>query len=357
MERIEFDAGNEWANGPTIPTGSPQAAPATPAPIANDAPAEVAPTTESPQEDTTNSWADKDPQTDAPQGTAAAKAPTPAGAEIEVKGPGGAKKFALAADNPELQRTLALGLGARKWQAERDAARKERDKAVKDTVPLREKAQVWDQLDELARLGQRTKVAHAVLGDEGYEALRKEIIREHTVMQDGNPDERNTFERERMKSDQELSRHMYEKKIKEAEARNQATEDRIETDRLRSLATASLVKYDMRNFVEDQDLANKLNNKLWTLAWSDLEATDSEDISPEMIAKAFASNAKTLRAGMRHTVDTKVNAVIEGKKQDATRRAQAAATERYPTGAQVDLSQWDGRSSKGLLELLAGKRK
>jgi hypothetical protein len=355
MERIEFDAGNEWANSPAVPTGPSQAAPTTTAP-AEATPTEAVSTTDEPSTGTP-SWADPDPKAAESTDQPAAKTQAPSGGEIEVKGPGGAKKFALASDNPELQRTLALGLGARKWQAERDQARKERDKAVKDTVPLREKAQVWDQLDELARLGQRTKVAHAVLGDEGYEALRKEIIREHTVMQGGDPDERNTFERERMTKDQELTRHMYEKKIKEAEGRAQAQEDKAEKDRLRSVATTALVKYDMRNFIEDQDLANNLNNKLWTLAWTDLEAIDSDDITPEMISKAFASNAKTLRAGMSRSVDAKVNRVIEGKKQDATRRAQAAATERYPTGGQVDLSQWDGRSSKGLLELLAGKRK
>lgn len=346
---VGFEAGNEFG----------QAAPETPAPAAaapQPAPQAEAEPQEQTEVDGTDSWADPDPDTEATESVADVPAPT--ASELEITGPGGSTKFKLDPNDPTLKRALSLGLGARKWQAERDQARTEAKRLREEQTSLREKARIWDKLDELAQLGQRSRVASAVLGDEGYKALRDEIIKEYEVMNGGDPDARNAYERERATRDSEFTKHMYEQKLKETESRLQEREDQVEQDRLRSLGTQALSKYDFRNFIADKDLAAKQNKMLWKSAWVELEElSETQELSPELVRKVFAETAQVMRAGMKRTVDAKVNQVIEKKKQTAKEKVQAAATERYPTGNAPDISKWDPKTgAKGLLKTLVGNK-
>lgn len=355
--RIEFDAGNEFAGSAPIP------GPSTPAPAA-EAPQADAGSNEQVEVDEAqvapSSWADPDPNEQADEIGETKSSATKASdvPEVEVKGGKVSKKFKLAKDDPELTKTLQHGLMAGKYRHERDKLARDLKAEREAAKAVREKAQVWDQLDELARLGQHDKVARAVLGDANYEALRKEILREYDVTQNGDPDARYAYEKERSEREGKFTQHMYERKLQEAEKRLQDRDDQVESDRLRTLGTTALVKYDFRNFVEDRDLANQLNQKLWKVAWAELEEmSDDREVTPELVTKVFAENAKVLRGGMRRAVDAKVNQVIETKKQEAKRQATIAATERYPTGSQPDLTGWDGRNAKDLLKRLVGSRK
>jgi hypothetical protein len=353
MSRVDFEAGNEFSNPMAAVTApEPQDAPEvetqTPA-DGDDAPVE-------------STWDDKPTNPDdAPESDeTAAQAATTAAAtavEFEIKGAKGVHKFKLDPNDEQLQKTLKMGLGAAKWQRERDEARRELAKLKPDATAATEKAQVWDELERLAKGGHRDRVARAVLGDEGYAELVKEIVRETIGYEQATPDERARMDQDRARKEREWQDNTHQRQKKSLEDKYQALEDKIETDRLRSLGTAALQRHDFTGYVADKDVANAMNNKLWRLAWSDLEdmSDQGQDITPESIQRVFAANAKVLRAGQSKAVNEKVAKVIEDKKVAAKAKAQVVATERYPT-SQPDTSSWDGRSAKSLLRSLVKGR-
>jgi hypothetical protein len=304
---------------------------------------DVSPETETPTEDPAPSEATVDPVS---------------GKTIEVKHKGKALEFNLDPEDPKLKKALELGLGARGWQRERDEAQRAL-KQYKEQLPeLEEKAQVWGQLEELVQGDQLELAAQAVLGQEGFARLQDRILEGFRISEGGDPDERYQWEQARSEREQSWKEQQYERKIQELEARQQEREDGIERDRLRSLGTDALVKYDFRSHVEDADIAASLNKKLWQISFTDLQdlVDGGREATPELVRKVFAKNAKVMRGGMGRVAKEAVAQTIEAKKTAAKQEARVAATERYPqqTGGKNNLEGWDGRDAKDLLKRMFG---
>jgi len=280
------------------------------------------------------------------------------GKTIEVKHKGKAIEFNLDSEDPKLKKAIELGLGARGWQLERDEARRAL-KEYKEKLPeLEDKAKVWGQLEELVQGDQLELAAQAVLGQEGFSRLQDRILEGYRITEGGDPDERYQWEQARSERQQSWKEQQYERRIQELEARQQSREDGIERDRLRSLGTDALVKYDFRSHVEDQDTAAALNKKLWQVSFTDLEdlVDQGREATPELVRKVFARNAKIMRGGMGKVAKATVAQTIEAKKQSAKQEARVAATERYPQGSQGKnkLEGWDGTDAKDLMKRLWG---
>ena len=346
MERGTFDAGSEWSAPEAAVTTATEAAP--PEAVTN-------PVAEESQEVVVADPWDKDPNDS--EVAAKAPAPTTPSGEFEVRGSKGSKKFKMDPNDPELTRTLQMGLDYRRMQSERDQARKELTQRAKDSTPVAEKAKVWDELNELARLGHREKIAQAVLGDEGYARLKEEILLEQAAADSGDPDVRHEFANARSKKDREWQETQYQKKMSDLEGKLAAIEEKSSMDTYRTLGTSALQKHDFRGYVEDADLATGLNNKLWKLAWSDIEelADAGDTITPELVNKTFAANARILRAGQGKAVNERVAQVIEQRKADTKSKLQVAATQQQ-SGGQTDLSSWTSGKAKDLLKMLVNRR-
>lgn len=304
-----------------------------------------------------DTWSQPSPEDELPTPAGAPKPqPTRTPASIEVKGDKGVKKFNLDPQDTELQQTLRMGLGARKWQRERDEARTELGKIKADHGKVAERAKVWDDLETLARGGHYEQLVRVVLGDAGYKQFTDTMVREHDDYQSSDPDARHAIEKARDGRQRAWETDQAKRREDALQSKLQEIEDRSETDRLRTLGTSALSKYDFRNFHEDTDLANSMNTKLWRLAWTEVEdlAEAGKEITPEMVNKVFAANAKVLRAGGRKVAQAAVTQMVEQKTQQATRQAQIAATERYP--AATPTQGWSGTRAKDLLkQLVQGK--
>jgi hypothetical protein len=351
IERGEFDAGNDWGATPAEAIAE---AVAQEAPEPGETPSE-SPETEATAEavEEVPTWADTDPKEEDAEAAPAAKTVTPAAAQVmEVKGAKGVHKFELRPDNEELTNTIKLGLGARQWQKERDDARKEATTAKKAADDAGQKAKVWDELQELTQLGQRDKVARAVLGEEGYQSLVKQIVRDVVEFSDADPERKLEIERERMKQDSDFKIWQSERKRTAAETALEARENAIEEKDLRSKMTSALQANSFAKTIKDRDVAQQRNAKLWKMSSSDLvEMADAgTEITPELINKVFAENAKFINPGQT-TAKAEVAKTIEKKKVDAKKVAQVAATERHPVQTTA-LSQPIGNSAKALLRSL-----
>ena len=338
-----FDAGNEFAD----PTGSVQAALNQSAPEVPAAPA-------APEAATPSTWDDK-PTEESPAAPVVATPPA-APAKVSVKGNKGDKEFELSPESEDLKRTLSMGMVAPKWKQERDDARGALAKAQAELAALRNKAAPTERVQALTQRGHYEQAVRTAIGDEAFTKFVQGLAQEFDDYQSGDPEKRTAIERSRGERAQRYKDEESEARVAAAQSRLEALESKIETDRLQSIGTKALGAHDFRGFVKDPDQANALNQKLWRLAWSELEdlSEGGTQVTDAVVSRVFADNARVLQSGLTRQVAEKVAQVVETKKADAKAQAQVVATERYPKGT-PDLTGWDGRSSKDLLKRLVGR--
>lgn len=334
-----FDAGGDFDQSPADVLASLAEGPAAPAPEATDTPQ---------LDDSSAEWADQSADQDTPK----ARPSTPAApASLEVKGPKGVQKYVLDPADAKLKQALAMSQGFRPMQVERDRARAEAKALAAEVSPLREKAQVWDELQGLSQAGHTDRVVRAVLGEQKYAEYKQQVLTEASA----SPQERAALDRTRAEKDRDYERTRAEDRIAKVEARAQAAEDRAETDRLRGIGQSSLARHTFRGTLQDSDQAEALDQELWSSAWSKLEALadDGQDITQQTVERVFAQKAKLLRGGVTAAANTKVDQIVAGKKQAARQQAQVAATERYPTATNAPkVEGWNGRSMTDLVRRL-----
>jgi len=342
-----FDAGGDFGNPQdAINEALTGGAPTTPAaPAATEQPSVPA--------DTPSTWDDNPASAaDVPVGAAPSAAPT----KIRVKGNKEEREFDLNPESEDLKRTLAMGIGAGKWKQERDEAKQELARLKAEVEAARSKVSSGDQVKALAQRGHYEQAVRKALGDEGFAKFMQGLAQEFDDYTSGDPEKRAGIERSRFERAQRFKDEEAESRVREATARLEALESKIETDRLHAVGTKALSTNDFRGYVKDPDQAQALNQKLWRLAWSELEdmSEGGTQITDAVVSRVFADNARVLQAGLTRQVEERVAKVVEQKKSDAKAQAQVAATERYPKGA-PDLTGWDGRSSKDLLKRLVGR--
>ncbi len=302
-----------------------------------------------------DSWAD--PDEDAPKAPAKPAA-SPTASVLEVKGPKGVKKYDLNPDNAELKRALEYAEGFRPMQAARDKAVQELKALKAQAAAASEKSGVWDELQSLAQAGHTDRVVRAVLGDQAYAAYRKQVRDEEVGYESADPAERAQIDKSRTEREAKYAASQYEKKMQALEAKVQAQEDRVETDRLRGIGQQALAKFSFNDVVPDAELAEALNSELWTSSWTRLEALADEgrEITPQLVSQVFAQKSKVLRGGAARAADTRVQQIVETKKQTAKKQAQAAATARYPSQAPAPkVEGWDSRSMTDLVRRLRSR--
>lgn len=322
----------------------------------NDAPkAPAAAEPPPPAEDNSEAAGWEDETEDSAEAPKAPKATSPAAPVLEVKGPKGVKKYDLNPDNAELKRALEYAEGFRPMQAARDKAMQETKALKGQLAPLQEKAAVWDELQSLAQAGHTDRVVRAVLGDQAYAAFRKAVADEENGYASADPTERKALEARRAEREAQFAATQYDKKVKDLEAKLQAQEDRVETDRLRGVGQQALAKFSFNDSVSDPELAEQLNNELWQSSWTRLEQLSDEghDITPQLVSKVFAQKSKILRGGAAKVADNRVQQIVESKKQVAKQQAQVAATARYPSQAPAPkVDGWKGTSMTDLVRRL-----
>jgi hypothetical protein len=318
-----------------------------------EAAADEEPADDSSQEGT---WAD--PNEEAEQAPKTAKAAGPAAPVLEVKGPKGVKRYDLNADNAELKRALEYAEGFRPMQAQRDKAMQETKALKAQLAAVSEKGSVWDELQSLAQAGHTDRVVRAVLGDQAYAQYRKLVKDEEVGYESADPAERLAIEKARTERESQYKATQYDKRVKELETKLQAQEDRVETDRLRGIGQQALAKFSFNDAVPDAELAEALNNELWTSSWNRLEslADEGHEITPQLVSKVFAQKSKVLRGGAAKVADTRVQQIVETKKQAAKQQAQVAATARYPSQAPASkVDGWNGASMTDLIRRLRSR--
>lgn len=347
VENPVFDAGNELASDPMAALQAEMATPSE-----SEEPEATPETSDSQEGDETNQWAEKPTPEDAEGAETPAKTQPKAWGELEIKGNKATRKFELNPESPELKRTLEFGMVAPTWRKERDDARRELTATKGELEPTKAKAAVWDELEDLTKQGHDDQVVRAVLGDK-YDQFIAQIIKETVEYDSATPEERFAMDRAKLERQSNWRVYQANRKANSAEAKLSAREDAIESSRLQGLATVALQRNKFEG--EDRDTTSALNQKLWKLSWADLEdvANAGGELTPQVIAQAFADNARVLKGAGTRTAAKATAVTNEKKSAAATKVAQAAATERLnPKPTTQDATPWTDTSAKDVLKRL-----
>lgn len=357
-QREEFDAGNEFAStGAEAIAAALKGGDGEPEPQQPEAAAEGETESAEPDSEVRTSWEDQRPGVEEDEVAKASKA-APAVPTLEIKGNRGLQKFELSPDNPQLIKALQFGTVAPTWKRERDEARKALTAERERFKTREERAARVDEVEGLAQAGHIEQAARVALGETAFKTLVQQMVDEAVEYAEANPARRAEIDRAREGRYRAFDKWNAEREVQRSKSELETLRDQVETDKLTTFGTTALAQHSFKRSIKDSDIAHQMDQKLWKLAWADLEEMSEQglDIDKAAVDRAFATNYKVLSSVIQKQTETKVTKILDTKKQDAKTKAQLVATERYPKASATDAGDWDGKSAKGLWRALRNRQ-
>ena len=250
-----------------------------------------------------------------------------------------------------IDRAHLLAHGARKWQAERDQARKELDQIRSSHDPLRKH---WDTLEGAFREKGIEGVVDLLEGTQGsYKKHVQAAIQRENFLRNASPEEKAALEAreaveqqrqemERMRRENDDFRKSVEQQREEAETR--ALESKIHP---------SFERYRFKGKLGNADREHLLDEMVWNSALKRLEPYEEQglEITPEVIDSEFRKAASAIRSTVSATANKVAAKSVERKKQQATEHAQAAVRSGMGNSAQ---RQAKAKEAMGLIDQGSG---
>ena len=264
-------------------------------------------------------------------------------------------EFKLDPTDENLRRTLRNGVRASDIKADNDKLKAEMTALQDSSGEAKEAQEVFAELNALASEGDYDRIVEAVLGEQ-YQKYIESKIEDYISYENASPEERLRMDhakQSRMKSYEERAK---EKRIKELEAQVQSRDTSVKEQEYYSSATNSLRTHELSaDEVPDADARHSLNKRLWRSSWDVIkELSATRDITPKLIDAVFQRESKLSRYGINNNSTAATQDAVQKKRDVAAATAATMATSRHPKPAQksnVDISKWDGKSAKGLLDL------
>lgn len=232
----------------------------------------------------------------------------------------------------EVKKYVQMAHGARKWQAERDAAISGK-KEVEGKY--NEQKANWDILNKVFQEQGVEGLTDLLQGRKGayQENLKKQMDRakfleraspeEVEALQAREEAQRNAREIQKIRKENED----FKKTISEKE-------ERAELASLESRVNPVFDKYRFADKLGDADDEHMFDEMLWNSALKRLEPYEEKglDITPELVEREFKAVSNSIRKRINLQSEKKASKVIAQKKNEATENVQAAVRSGYRSG-------------------------
>lgn len=293
-----------------------------------------------------------------------ASQPAPAAVEVVsfTDDSGQKKQYKIDWNNKEqIKKHISLALGARKWQVERDSARKE----LENLKPAYEDInKSWSAVEQAFQSNGIQGIVNLLAGKEGaYEEHIENVVQQRQLRANASPSQLRELELqeriERMERDsarrEHLSKANADRAAKEREAADLA--------RTESLVHPAFNKYRFAGSLGDPVLETQLDSAIWTQALSKLEeisATGAE-LTANQYEKAFKDVAATFNKAITRKANEKATQVVTKRKEQAQTQVSARAVAGL-RGTQPDMTQFEqdldnGSVGNALKALFSGRVK
>ena len=224
-----------------------------------------------------------------------------------------------------------MALGARKWQAERDAAQaklKELEPDYKDAVEFR--SSITSAFEKSGLEG----LVNLLTNDaEGYKKFISQELAVAKQYESASPEQRALLDErranEQLKKELEADRKAREKQIQDAEAKSKQAAEREEQAQMVSfqeITGTSQKKFSFVGKLDNPDIEEALDNKVWGKVRSELEKlSDDTEITPKLMDSLFSKHFDTLQKGLNVKTAKEADKKVAEKKKDAQTKVAASA--------------------------------
>jgi hypothetical protein len=281
-----------------------------------------------------DSQKDTDSEASPSEAKSDAKSETPVSKEvITITDDKGRRKVEVDwSDRDQLKKMVQMAYGARKWQAERDAAIS-RHKEVESK--LSEQQSNWDVMNKV--YGERgvEGLVDLLEGRQGAykESVKRELERAK-FLEKASPEEIEALEarEEAQKNAKEIAR--IRKENEDFKKQMTEKEERAELASLESKVHPVFDKYRFADKLGDADDEHMFDEMLWSSALKRLEPYEDKglEITPELVDREFRSVASSIRKRIGLQAEKKASKVIQQKKKEATENVQATVRNGYKQG-------------------------
>lgn len=259
------------------------------------------------------------------------------------------------ADRAAVRKAFEMQHGARKWQAERDQARKELEAVRAQLEPTTQVQKNWDTLESAWQRKGMEGVIDLLQGQAGaFQQWQKKVIDRHEYMRNASPEERQALE-SRERAD-ESKREVQRIQRENAEFRKQMAAEREQADMaaLESRVHPVFDKYRFSEKLGNADNEHMFDEMLWNTALKRLEPYEDKGlpITPELIDREFRNVASAIRKQIGQQADRKASTAVKQQTRAATENVQSAVKSGYKTtggAAQEARALIEGRNLTGLL--------
>lgn len=255
--------------------------------------------------------------------------------EVVFTDESGRKKIKVDFSNREqLKKYVQMAAASRKWQAERDQARKESSSIKPEYEKLKGS---WDAMEEAFKSQGIAGVIDLLQGERG--AYQKHIQTEFERLQayeDATPSERERLELQERIENERKEKLEAQKQMKEYLAKVQAKEEKAQEEALKGVLYPAFDKYRFAGKLGDEVLEAELDDAVWTKAIKKLDAYDESRLTPDIVEREFRSVAGMFKKVVASQTNKEVKSVMSAKKQNATEQAAARSTSGMRSNAEAD---------------------
>lgn len=272
---------------------------------------------------------------------------------ITVTDEKGKKKITIDySDKAKIRKAYEMAYGARKWQADRDAARNQAKELQGKVAELEGNFQTLEQIRNSRGIEGLIDVLEGRQG--AYkEWLQKQIDR-HEYLKKASPEEvelLNAREREESR-DRELAKLRQE--LEDRDKKWQEAEERTELRALESRVHPVFDKYRFAGKLGSEDDEHVFDEMLWNSALKRLEPYEEQglDLSPALIEREFRSVFNVLNKRMSAQAEKRASRAVAQKKQEATENVQSKVMSGYKQGgtAKEAIDMMNSGNLRGLLQ-------
>lgn len=271
----------------------------------------------------------------------------------------GRKKVKVDFSNREqVKKYVEMGLGMRKFQAERDKLKGQVEPLTKELADLKS---TWSALEDAYSKGGVEGLVNLLQGSpDAYKKHAESEYQRRRAKEDASP-----AELERMEREEELQRERADKQRLQAEYKQhldklKEKEERVEEESTKAVVYPAFNKYRFAGKLNDEALEARLDKAIWTQALSQLSEYSESEITPSLIDKEFRETSAAFRKAVQKQTDTAVKKVMENKKAAAAENAANRASSGMRSNNENDSFKSEikgGNFTSALQRLMSGKVK
>lgn len=281
--------------------------------------------------------------------------------KITITDEKGRRQIEIDYSNKEqIKKVHQMAYGARKWQAERDAARAEIEPVRKS---LDEMKTNWDVLENAFQKRGIEGVVELIGGRGSYKDHMDKAIERQNYLRRASPEELAALEARETAQAKSQEATQLRKEMDEFKAKIEAEKDTADTRALESKIHPAFDKYRFADKLGDANDEHMFDQMLWRTAMDRLVPYEEQygsanGIPPAIIEREFRAVASSLRNRIGAQADKAASKAVERKKQEATENVQAKVQSGYRTNnGRAEADKLMNQGAGGIQKILANMNK